>query len=145
MSLNARLFILTAAVASAAFAQQAPAAGPGRGAGRAQAAPVTWITSHPPATMVPNPGQHPTVLLWPNGAPGSEGKTAGEKYRLNGDSLIVSGVNRPSITAYTPAKEKATAPASLWRRAGRSASSGSRTKAIGWRTGWRSTALRPLC
>ena len=108
MSLNARLFILTAAIASAAFAQQAPAAGPGRGAGRAQAAPVTWITSNPPATMVPNPGQHPTVRLWPNGGPGSEGKTAGEKYRLNGDSLIVSGVNRPSITVYTPAKEKAT-------------------------------------
>ena len=74
MSLNARLFILAAAVASAALAQQAPAAGPGRGAGRGQAAPVTWITSSPPAQMVPNPGQHPTVLLWPNGAPARRGR-----------------------------------------------------------------------
>jgi len=108
MPRHTRLFVLTIAVASAALAQQAPAAAPGRGAGRGQAAPVNWITSNPPAQMVPNPGQHPTVLLWPNVAPGSEGKTAGEKYRLNGDTLIVSGVNRPSITVYTPAKEKAT-------------------------------------
>ena len=108
MSLNSRLLILMAAVASAAVAQQAPAAGPGRGAGRGQAAPVSWIASNPPAEMVPNPGQRPTVLLWPNGAPGSEGKTAGEKYRLNGDTLIVSGVNRPSITVYAAAKAKAT-------------------------------------
>jgi endo-1,4-beta-xylanase len=108
MSLNARLFIVTIAVTTAALAQQAPAAAPGRGAGRGQAAPPNWITSSPPAEMVPSPGQHPTVPLWPNGAPGSEGRTAGEKYRLNGDTLIVSGVNRPSITVYTPAKEKAT-------------------------------------
>jgi len=108
MSLNTRLFTLTVAVASAALAQQVPAARPGRAAGRGQAAPVTWMTSNPPAETVPSPGQHPTVLLWPNGAPGSEGKAAGEKFRFSGDTLIVSGVNRPSITVYSAAKEKAT-------------------------------------
>ncbi len=91
-----------------AAAQQTPAAGPARGAGPDQAAPVQWITGNPPAGMVPDPEQHPTILLWPNGAPGSEGKTDGEKYRIEGDELIVAGVNRPSITVYTPAKGKAT-------------------------------------
>jgi endo-1,4-beta-xylanase len=65
--------------------------------------------------MVPTPDQHPTVLLWPNGAPGSEGKTAGEKYRIftdelfdEGGLLVVSRVNNPSITVFLPPKGKAT-------------------------------------
>jgi endo-1,4-beta-xylanase len=58
--------------------------------------------------MVPLPDQNPTVPLWSNGAPGSEGKTADEKYRMVGELLVISGVNRPSITLYLPAKEKAT-------------------------------------
>jgi endo-1,4-beta-xylanase len=91
MSPKTRLFILAVAVASAAIAQ-----------------PVTWIHSSPPAYMIPVPDRNPTVLLWPNGAPGSEGKTADEKYRIEGELLVVSGVNRPSITLYLPAKEKAT-------------------------------------
>jgi endo-1,4-beta-xylanase len=107
MSVNTCFVILTAAVTSATFAQQAPATPPSRGAGRGEA--VTWITSgNPPADLLPNPVQHPTVALWPNGAPGSEGKTAGEKYRIEGDSLVLAGVNSPSITLYPAAKEKAT-------------------------------------
>ena len=53
--------------------------------------------------------QKQTVLLWPNGAPGSEGKTGEEKVRIyeNGEH-IVSGVHHPSITLYLPAKDKAT-------------------------------------
>lgn len=58
--------------------------------------------------MIPNPDRNPTVPLWSNGAPGSEGKTADEKYRIVGDLLVVSGVHRPSIALYLPAKEKAT-------------------------------------
>ncbi len=85
---------LVAAVISAALGQQTP--------------PVTWIHSSPPAYMVPSPERNPTVPLWSNGAPGSEGKTPDEKYRIVGDLLVVSGVNRPSITLYLPAKEKAT-------------------------------------
>jgi acetyl esterase/lipase len=52
------------------------------------------------------------VLLWPNGAPGSEGKTGAETVRVTpeGDH-VVSGVNRPSITVYLPAKDKATGAA----------------------------------
>jgi acetyl esterase/lipase len=46
----------------------------------------------------------PVVPLWPNGAPGSEGKTAPESTRIAapGGDHIVSSVHRPSITVYLP-------------------------------------------
>lgn len=49
------------------------------------------------------------MYLWPNGAPGSEGKTGEEVVRIaeKGDH-VVSNVHKPSITIYLPAKEKAT-------------------------------------
>src|SRR5580704_8932573 len=52
------------------------------------------------------------VLLWPGGAPGSEGKTAEEATRVSpqGDHII-SSVHRPSITVYLPSKETATGAA----------------------------------
>jgi acetyl esterase/lipase len=52
------------------------------------------------------------VLLWPNGAPGSEGNTAEEATRVSpqGDHII-SSVHRPSITVYLPSKETATGAA----------------------------------
>jgi acetyl esterase/lipase len=61
--------------------------------------------------MVPDPAEHPTVLLWPNGAPGSEGKTDDERHRIVGDRLVVSGVDRPSLTVYLPPKNKSTGAA----------------------------------
>jgi acetyl esterase/lipase len=49
------------------------------------------------------------VLLWPNGAPGSEGKIAPEKVRLTPDGEhVISSVHQPSITVYLPPKETAT-------------------------------------
>jgi acetyl esterase/lipase len=50
--------------------------------------------------------QLPPVFLWPGGAPGSEGKTAEEKIRVNesGDHIL-SSVHQPSITPYIPSKE----------------------------------------
>jgi len=49
------------------------------------------------------------VSLWPNGAPGSEGKTAEETVRVNENGEhIVSGVHRPSITPYLPSTDNAT-------------------------------------
>jgi acetyl esterase/lipase len=54
-------------------------------------------------------GQSPAILLWEKGAPGSEGQTAEEKVRVNeSGEHIVSGVHHPSITPYSPAKEKST-------------------------------------
>src|SRR5256885_3602014 len=56
--------------------------------------------------------QKQIVVLWPNGAPGSEGKTGEEKVRIYENSEhIVSGVHRPSITLYLPSKDKATGAA----------------------------------
>ena len=56
----------------------------------------------------------PVVLLWPSGAPGSEGKTGAETVRVqpSGEHAI-SNVHQPSITVYLPAKESATGAAVL--------------------------------
>jgi acetyl esterase/lipase len=56
--------------------------------------------------------QNVVVLLWPNGAPGSERKTAPEKVRLTPDGEhVISSVHQPSITVYLPSKETATGAA----------------------------------
>lgn len=49
------------------------------------------------------------ILLWPDGAPGSEGKTGNEIVRIaEGGEHIVSNIHKPSITPYLPAADKAT-------------------------------------
>lgn len=52
------------------------------------------------------------ILLWPNGAPGSKGKTAPQKTRISdqGD-IVISSVHKPSITPYIPDAGKATGTA----------------------------------
>jgi len=46
------------------------------------------------------------ILLWPNGAPGSEGQTSAETVRINEyGEHIVSNVHHPSITPYLPAEK----------------------------------------
>jgi len=54
------------------------------------------------------------ILLWPNGAPGSESQTATEAVRMSpeGDHVL-SSIHRPSITAYLPPNDKATGTAVL--------------------------------
>src|ERR1035438_7551029 len=51
----------------------------------------------------------PVVYLWPDGTPGSEGKTGEEVVQIQpaGDHVI-SNVHRPSITVYLPSNETAT-------------------------------------
>jgi acetyl esterase/lipase len=56
--------------------------------------------------------ENQTVILWPNGAPGSEGKTADETVRVNENGEhIVSNIHRPSLTLFFPSKDKATGAA----------------------------------
>src|SRR5262245_42545675 len=52
------------------------------------------------------------IRLWPNGAPGSEGKTGDEAVRVtqNGEH-VVSNVHNPSLTPYLPSKDKSTGTA----------------------------------
>jgi acetyl esterase/lipase len=53
------------------------------------------------------------VLLWPDGAPGSEGKTNEEVVKIHqptGDHVITS-INKPSITIFLPAPDQATGAA----------------------------------
>jgi len=54
------------------------------------------------------------ILLWPNGAPGSEGRAASESVRVtaSGDH-VVSRVHAPSLTPYLPPGDKATGAAVL--------------------------------
>jgi endo-1,4-beta-xylanase len=50
--------------------------------------------------------QKPVVLLWPAGAPGSEGQTAEEKTASAATMPIqVTSVHKPSLTVYLPTKE----------------------------------------
>jgi len=56
--------------------------------------------------------EHAVVELWPNGAPGSEGKTAPEAVRTTPDGEhVFSSIHHPSITVYLPPKESATGAA----------------------------------
>jgi endo-1,4-beta-xylanase len=54
------------------------------------------------------------ILLWPQGAPGSEGKTAPEivKTSASGERQV-SSIHKPSITPFLPPKDKATGAAVL--------------------------------
>lgn len=46
----------------------------------------------------------PEILLWPNGAPGSEGKTGAESMRItNQGDHVITDVNNPSIIPWLPA------------------------------------------
>jgi acetyl esterase/lipase len=52
------------------------------------------------------------VRLWPDGAPGSEGKTGEEKVRVTASGEhVVSNVHFPTLTPYLPPPEKATGAA----------------------------------
>lgn len=52
------------------------------------------------------------IRLWPNGAPGSEGKTGEEAVRVTQDGEhVASKVHHPSITPYLASKEKNTGAA----------------------------------
>lgn len=57
-----------------------------------------------------NPTEEPKeILLWPNGAPGSEGKTGEEKISTSANGEIsISNIHHPSIIPYLPAKAKTT-------------------------------------
>lgn len=47
------------------------------------------------------------ILLWPQGAPGSESATAAEAVRVtDSGEHVISNVHKPSITPYLPAKDK---------------------------------------
>jgi acetyl esterase/lipase len=52
------------------------------------------------------------ILLWSDGAPGSEGRTAPETMRINPpDEQVVSNINAPALTPFLPDPAKATGAA----------------------------------
>ena len=69
-------------------------------AAQAPTAPApTAQAPKPPAVVIP-PG-HPAVVLWPNGAPGSEARK-GEPEQIDGETVL--NVHNPSIIAFLPAR-----------------------------------------
>jgi len=49
------------------------------------------------------------ILLWPNGAPGSEGNNTEETVRISDEGdHVLSNVHHPSITPYLPSKDNST-------------------------------------
>jgi acetyl esterase/lipase len=51
------------------------------------------------------------ILLWPGGAPGSEGQTAPEVVTVTDGVRRISVVHKPSVAVYLPSKETATGAA----------------------------------
>ena len=98
------------------LAQQAA---PAAAAPQANAQPLTYTAGPLPPEFVPDPKQFPTVILWPEGAPGSEKyKGVGENYRIivshgyfTNNTLIISQVHAPSLTVFLPPKKIATGAA----------------------------------
>ena len=72
--------------------------------GAAEAAPAARTPAAAPAP------RGPVLVLWPNGAPGSEGKTAPEKTDERG---FVFSIHQPSLTVYLPTPGQATGAAVL--------------------------------
>ena len=57
-------------------------------------------------------GDPKVILLWPNGAPGSEGKSTPESVRLTPEGEhVIASVHQPSLTVYLPAQGSATGAA----------------------------------
>jgi hypothetical protein len=53
-----------------------------------------------------------TFVLWPSGAPGSEGKAGKETVRTTPQGeKVIAGVHSPSVSVYLPSKETATGAA----------------------------------
>jgi endo-1,4-beta-xylanase len=62
------------------------------------------------ALLLPLPAGE--ILLWPGGAPGSEGKSPDENVsESESGEITITNVHRPSITPYLPTKENATGAA----------------------------------
>jgi endo-1,4-beta-xylanase len=74
-------------------------------------APVVVLLLTAPAIASTPP---PEIPLWPNGAPGSEGKLAKEAVTTSASGEVrVAGIHNPSLTPYLPTKETATGLAIL--------------------------------
>src|SRR5688572_21897835 len=64
----------------------------------------------PGAEAAPRP-REVSVPLWPQGAPGSEGKTGTEVVVETDGVRRIHGIHNPSVTVYLPPRRKATGAA----------------------------------
>jgi hypothetical protein len=72
---------------------------------------TVWIALLLPVAVLAA-GRMDEILLWPNGAPGSEGKTNAETVRIAQPTSdhVVTGVNKPSITPFLSAPGRPPSP-----------------------------------
>ena len=64
------------------------------------------------STVLAHAADSQTIVLWPNGAPGSEGKTGEETVRTTPQGEhVIAGVHHPSLTLFLPSKATATGAA----------------------------------
>jgi endo-1,4-beta-xylanase len=105
-SLLAALFTLAASVRAQSPAPSVPASG---------VLPQNLSPGGPPIPTTPpvEPAHPPSLLLWPNGAPGSDafkGHAEIVGYRQEPDIVfaVVYNIHDPSITPFLPSKETAT-------------------------------------
>jgi len=104
-----RSLLLSSLLASSAIAQSLPAPVPAT-----SVLPVN-LTAGGPAIPdhAPVESPHPTpIVLWPNGAPGSEARknepeTVAWRQEIDLVFPIIYNIHNPSITPYIPAKDKA--------------------------------------
>src|SRR5436309_14964100 len=75
---------------------------------------LTIIAMSAAVSVLHAAGEPPVIPLWPDGAPGSEGKTNHEVVAKSASGEVsVWSIHNPSLTAYLPPKEKATRAAML--------------------------------
>jgi len=103
-------FLGSFAIAACAQAQSPAPAVPA-----AAVLPINLSAGGPPIPATPpaEPAHPPSILLWPNGAPGSEafkGHAEIVGYRQEPDIVfpVVYNIHDPSITPFLPAKDQAT-------------------------------------
>ena len=79
-------------------------------ASQATAQPVKPAQAPAAPAVASVSGERPVILLWPDGAPGSEGRARDEKVRVTDQGEhVVSSVDKPSLTVYLPDRSRATA------------------------------------
>jgi endo-1,4-beta-xylanase len=76
---------------------------------------LVWGLLLPASLALAAPRSAPEeVLLWPGGAPGSEGKTAPEAVRPSDDGIRrIQSIHKPSVTVYLPARRAATGASAI--------------------------------
>lgn len=62
---------------------------------------AAWAQT-PPAMLLPDAKAHPEIPLWSGAVPGAMENGGAEKFRLEGDQIVLTNIQKPSITVFLP-------------------------------------------